>query len=195
MTPEQRRQINEQMVRLARNGHAQSWGELYVLLRPLAVGMAARKVRDPHDVEDVIQTSFLRLHEICHRFRAESNAISFYEHILVNVIRENHARHKRHVAVSPSPGLLGIPEELPSHKESSALTAPEHEAHLAHFWQRFDKAMSSLTPAMQEAVLARLVRGMTSNQAAEESNCSPALVRKRLERALIKLRDGLRRFS
>jgi RNA polymerase sigma factor (sigma-70 family) len=194
MTPEQRRQINEYMARLAHDGHPESWRELYILLRPFAVRMAAQRIKDPHALEDVVQSSFLRLHKVSHRFHERADAVSFYEHILVNVIRENHTRHRRDGAVLLLPDLSGIAEEFPTGQRSGTLTDPEYATYRSHLWERFDKAMENLPPTMQEAVLDRLVEGMTSSQAAGKAKCSSVAIRKRLERALVKLRARLRGF-
>jgi len=180
-----RGRITKLMATLAQAGSTEALRDLYFMLRPFAVAYVRSRTSRTDLVEDIVQESFLRLREISSRYREGADGFSFFYGVLKNVTRE----HLRNSRVAPRTWLADTPasgEDPPSGEGQSQ----EDDGHSA-FSAKLASALANLPPKLAQAVQLRVLEGLSSEDAARRAGCSSVALRKRLSRALRRLRSRL----
>ena len=195
MTTERRRKINELISLVARNKNPEAWQELYLLLRPFAVGFTVKRVQNHEQVEDIVQSSFLRFRQICHRYRVGANGFSFFSGTLRMVIMEQ-LRGAGESGSARAPLSLSYIKagSMPFDRFAGDLSEPEGRLLRTQMDEAFERAVKQLPPAMAEAAELRIARGLNIREAAEMSGCTVPAMRKRLARAVARMRSELAHF-
>ena len=196
MNAERRKKISDLMSRAARGGHLGVWRELYVVLHPFAVCFARKRLSNLEDAEDIAQEAFLRLKNVCYRYRDSADGVAFFGSILNNVVLEHLAKRGKNGSERTPFSLSGVDAaSLPTVPLQKGLSDPEQEAHDVQFRQAFEEAVRRLPPAMREAVELRLIDGLKNAEASKKADCGVPTIKQRLTRALRRLRSELAAFG
>ena len=139
---------------------------------------ALRQVRDPSLAEDVSQAVFLLLAQKSKSFRSGTVLVSWLfratQHVAGRALRSEHRRQRR---------------ELEAAKMNPTITTSESD----HEWERvspiLDEALAALPNKDRDAVLLRFISRKPFSQVGAEIGVSEDAAKKRVSRALARLRE------
>jgi len=167
----------------ARPGRSADWAvtELYALHHRGLVRLAVLLVRDVPTAEDVVQDSFVAMHEGWRRLRNAESALAYLRHAVLNRCRSE----LRHRAVVDK-HLPNPPPDMPS-AEHGALVRLEQSAVVA--------ALRRLSSRQREAIVLRYYADFSEAEVAAAMGISCGAVKSHTARAMAALRTGLGRDS
>ena len=139
---------------------------------------ALRQVRDRSLAEDVSQAVFLLLALKATSFRSGTVVVSWLfrttQHIAAHALRSEYRRQRR---------------ELEAVTMNPQTTSPETEEKWRHIAPVLDDALSALATKDRDAVLLRFISGKPFSQVGAEIGVSEDAAKKRVSRALARLRE------
>ena len=150
-------------------------------LRRWARGRLPAGARDLTDTDDLVQVTLLRALDRVEQFeyRKEGAFLAYLRRILQNRIRDEARR------VARRPDREDLPEELPAAEPSPLEHAIGQEA-----LERYERALASLEPDQQEAVILRIELGRTYPEiSAALGSPSSNAARMKVSRALVRLAE------
>jgi RNA polymerase sigma-70 factor (ECF subfamily) len=167
----ERRALHEAMVRLA-GGDRSAFHPVYAALWPLLRAFAARLMSSEGSAEDAAQSALLKLFENASAFDRERDAVSWALGIVAFECRSRRKTEKRHGQLPPS-------EQLTRDNPEDLVIAQDLE-------RAANEILGTLRPADLEILRAAVLeeRGALG--------LLPATFRKRLQRALARLRVNWR---
>lgn len=143
-------------------------------------------VKDDAEAEDVMQETYTRAFTHLGQFRGEAQLGTWLVRIAVH---EAFARVRRRRRLAPLPVDDAV--EALSMFDRPAPTDPEHEAHNAELRKLLERAIDELPETYRTVFVLREVEGLSTATTAECLGVSEEVVKTRLSRARLKLRDGL----
>jgi RNA polymerase sigma-70 factor (sigma-E family) len=163
----------------ARTGQSAEWAvtELYARHFRALVRTAVLLVRDVPTAEDVVQESFLALHDGWQRLKDPDNALAYLHQAVVNRSRSV-LRHRTVVDKYP----LKVPPDMPS-AEHGALVLLERHAVVT--------ALRDLTERQREAIVLRYYADLSEAEIARAMGISRGAVKSHTSRGMAALRAGL----
>ena len=163
----------------ARTGRNADWAvtELYPLHYRALVRLAVLLVRDIPTAEDVVQDSFVAMHEGWQRLRNADSALAYLRHAVLNRSRSV-LRHRAAV----DKHLPNPPPGMPS-AEYGALVRPEQSAVVA--------ALRRLPGRQREAIVLRHYADLSEAEVAAVMGISRGAVKSHTARAMAALRADL----
>jgi RNA polymerase sigma-70 factor (ECF subfamily) len=172
---------DKELVRRVQKGDLRAFDLLFSRYQYKIVNLVSRFLRDPEDVQDVVQEAFIKAYRALPRFRGESAFYTWLYRIAINTAK-NHL-----VARSRRPPGVDVEVEDAEHFESadalrenadpeSALSRDELEAEI-------HAAIADLPEDLRSAVTLREFDGLSYEQIAEIMDCPVGTVRSRIFRA------------
>jgi RNA polymerase sigma-70 factor (ECF subfamily) len=159
-----------------------AWAELHTNIR----GFVARRVRQPADVDDIVQQVFLRVHQALPTLRDADKLPAWIYQTTRRTIVDYYRAPAQRREVPAGTAIDVVPEEEPGD-----VTADEHEeSALQELARCLDPLMKRLGVADQEAL--RLVEfdGLTQVEAAGRLGLSVSGMKSRVQRARSHLRSA-----
>jgi RNA polymerase sigma-70 factor (ECF subfamily) len=144
-------------------------------------------LRNPDDVEDVMQQAYVNAYRHLHQFEGRSSFSTWMTRI---AMREASARNKKtvaHLHIVPDQGEYTM-NEIP---EPGA--DPETRAVAADLMQHVEAEVAALPETYRSVLLLREVEGLSTEETAACLEISTDLVKTRLHRSRAMLRDALYR--
>ena len=160
------------------------WERLMKLLGPIhqqAVATARRLSRSTHDGDDLYQETLIRAHDKLGGLREESRFRSWFFAVLLSVHRSRVRRPRRESV--PIEDMVDRREE-PVGDDGTVWDEERRRA------ERAARALDTLDPVQQEAVVLHEIEGFSVEEIAEMQHATPSAVKSRLARG----REKLRRF-
>lgn len=143
--------------------------------------------RDLHDTDDLVQVSLTRAFHHLESFesRGQGAFLAYVRQILLNAIRDEIRRSVRH----PQRGELQ--EEIADGRPSALENAVGRDT-----VESYERALASLHPDHQEAVIMRIELDMTYQEIADQlAMPSSEAARKMIGRAVVKLAEHMRELE
>ncbi|MEQ1879911.1 MAG: sigma-70 family RNA polymerase sigma factor [Burkholderiales bacterium] len=171
---------DSELVRLAQTGDAKAFEALVVKYQRRIARHVARYVRHSGDVEDIVQTAFIRAHRGLASFRGESAFFTWLYRIATNVALS-------HLKRAPSEVLLG--DEAPDERAEafepgvSDSADPERTLMAKQIAEAVKRALDRLQPDLAEALMLFEVEGKPYAAIAEMLDIPIGTVRTRIFRA------------
>jgi RNA polymerase sigma-70 factor, ECF subfamily len=159
-----------------------AWAELHTNIR----GFVARRVRQPADVDDIVQQVFLRVHRALPTLRDADKLPAWIYQTTRRTIVDYYRAPAQRREVPAGAAIDVVPEEQPGD-----VTVDEHEeSALQELARCLDPLMKRLGVADQEAL--RLVEfdGLTQVEAAGRLGLSVSGMKSRVQRARLHLRSA-----
>ncbi|HWM86839.1 MAG TPA: RNA polymerase sigma factor [Kofleriaceae bacterium] len=163
-----RRSANELLAALA-DGDRAAFAPLYALLWPVVVGFCRRVLGSESDADDAAQEAMVRLFQRASQFDPARDATTWALTFAVwecRTVRRRRARRRE----------VALPPDGPGSREPDDLAARELEAAAVEL-------LGELRPGDASVIAAAM-----SGESADRAGVAPATYRKRLERALGRLR-------
>lgn len=166
-----------ELVALARAGNEEAFGRLIGRHHRDCLRYARWMLGDPHQAEDAVQETLLRVVRALPRYREEQQFRAWLFQILVNRCRSLRFRWGR---------WLGRHTELAEAEEVASGTGvdqPEFES--------MSRALATLTPPLREAFMLKHGEGFSYEEMAELTGATVPALKMRVKRARDLLRDQL----
>ena len=156
--------------------------------------LVARMVRDPEQVEDIAQETFIRAYRALPQFRGESAFYTWLYRIAVNTAKKTLMDMKRDPVVTESALASRGESNETSSLENELSTDETPEAVLAsrEIAQTVNAAIEALPEDLRQAIVLREIEGLAYEEIASAMNCPIGTVRSRIFRAREAIAQRLR---
>ncbi len=152
--------------------------------------LALKMLSDANDAEDVLQETFIKAYRALPSFEGRSSLSTWLYRIATNEALMILRKRKPQQALLES-DLQDDDEEVGEIQIVDWCCMPEHELMSGETRKFLDKAMEKLSPALKVVFLLRDVQGLSIKETADVLDVTEAVVKTRLLRARLQLRDEL----
>jgi RNA polymerase sigma-70 factor (ECF subfamily) len=176
------RDVDAELVARVQRGDKQAFDLLVLKYQRKIMRLLSRMIRDPSEIEDVAQESFIKAYRALPQFRGESAFYTWLYRIAINTARNWLAQSKRRPSAPPTYES----EEGETFNETDNLTDssnPESEMASRQIAETVNKAMNDLPEDLRNAIVMREIDGMSYEDIAQSMNCPIGTVRSRIFRA------------
>jgi RNA polymerase sigma-70 factor (ECF subfamily) len=172
---------DKELVKRVQKGDRAAFDLLFTRYQHKIFGLVSRFIRDPEEIEDVVQEAFIKAYRALPRFRGDSAFYTWLYRIAINTAK-NHlvARSRRppdvDVDAEDAEFMDGGDSLRESENPENALARDQLEAAI-------DDAIRNLPDDLRSAVTLREFDGLSYEQIAEVMDCPVGTVRSRIFRA------------
>lgn len=185
------REIDQQLVERAQHGDKHAF-ELLVAKYQRKLGrLLSRFIRNPTEVEDVVQEAFIKAYRALPSFRGESAFYTWLYRIGINAAKNYLVSEGRR----PPTTTEFDSEEAEGFEDAEQLrniNTPENELMSKQVAETVNKAMDSLPEELKTAITLREIEGLSYEEIANMMNCPIGTVRSRIFRARETIAERLR---
>ena len=172
---------DRELVRRVQNGERQAFDILFVRYQHKIQRLVSRFLRDPEEIEDVVQESFIKAYRALPRFRGDSAFYTWLYRIAINTSKNFlEAKTRRPPAVdidSKDAEAMDGADQL-RHSEN-----PENVLRQDELKSMIKIAIDELPNELRSAVTLREFDGLSYEQIAEVMECPVGTIRSRIFRA------------
>ena len=185
------REIDQHLVERAQQGDKHAF-ELLVAKYQRRLGrLLSRFIRNPTEVEDVVQEAFIKAYRALPSFRGESAFYTWLYRIGINAAKNYLASESRR----PPTTTEFDSEEAEGFEGAEQLrniNTPENELMSKQIAETVNKAMDGLPEELRTAITLREIEGLSYEEIASMMNCPIGTVRSRIFRARETIAERLR---
>jgi RNA polymerase sigma-70 factor (ECF subfamily) len=183
------REQEQDLLRRIRAGEKSACAECIDLHSPGIYRLALRLVRNEKDAEDLVQETFLQAFNAIQTFEGRSELRTWLYRITYNAAMMRHRGQHPTISVDDaleeSEGAV-IPEQL---KDWCCL--PEHDFQTEEVRIQLEQAIRDIPDTLRAVFVLRELEGISTQDAAETLGVSVEVVKQRLHRARLWLRERL----
>lgn len=165
------------LVREAQGGSRVAFDMLVLKYQRRVERLLSRSVRDPADVADLCQETFLAAYRALPAFRGDSAFYTWLYRIAINAAQRHRSRQRPVESLDDDGGTFGTEAAPSDHATPEALLASRQLA------TGLDEAVAALADDQRRALLLREVDGLSYDEIADLMDCPPGTVRSRIFRA------------
>lgn len=165
------------LVREAQAGSRMAFDMLVLKYQRRIERLLTRSVRNPADVADLCQETFLAAYRALPAFRGESAFYTWIYRIAINAAQRHRSRQRPVESVDDEAGTFGTGAAPSDDATPETLLAGRQLA------RELDEAIQALAEDQRRALLLREVDGLTYDEIADLLACPPGTVRSRIFRA------------
>lgn len=176
------REIDQALVERVQQGDKQAFGLLVSKYQRKLVRLVSRLVRDPAEVEDVVQEAFIKAYRALPGFRGESAFYTWLYRIGINAAKNYLVTRGRR----PPTTTEFDTEEAEIFDEGEQLrdqNTPERILMSKEIGDTVNAAMESLPEELRNAIVLREIDGLSYEEISQVMNCPIGTVRSRIFRA------------
>ncbi|HPR05796.1 MAG TPA: RNA polymerase sigma factor RpoE [Denitromonas sp.] len=185
------RELDQQLVERVQRGDKQAFGLLVSKYQRKLLRLLSRLIRDPAEVEDVAQETFIKAYRALPAFRGESAFYTWLYRIGVNTAKNYLVAQRRR-----APTTTGFnSEEAETFEDGDQLrdiNTPERLMMSRQIGQTVDIAMEALPEELRTAIVLREIEGLSYEEIAGIMECPIGTVRSRIFRAREAIAEKLR---
>jgi len=170
------------LVEQVRAGDKQAFGLLVEKYRRKIVRLISRMVRDPDDMEDVAQDTFIKAYRALPQFRGEAAFYTWLYRIAVNTAK-NHLASRNKALPTVSDQAVNDDDEPDERLVAQEVGTPETELISKQAAMAVNEAVEALPEELRQAIILREMEGLSYEEIAETMNCPIGTVRSRIFRA------------
>ena len=185
------REVDQQLVVRAQHGDQQAFGLLVSKYQRKLARLLSRLIRDPAEVEDVAQETFIKAYRALGNFRGDSAFYTWLYRIGINTAKNYLVSQGRR-----APTRTGIDSEEAENFEGGELlrdnNTPERILLSKQIGETVNSAMEALPDELRTAITLREIEGMSYEDIAKMMDCPIGTVRSRIFRAREAVAEKLR---
>lgn len=185
------REVDQQLVVRAQHGDQQAFGLLVSKYQRKLARLLSRLIRDPAEVEDVAQETFIKAYRALGSFRGDSAFYTWLYRIGINTAKNYLVSQSRR---APTRTEFDS-EEAESFEEGELLrdnNTPERMLLSKQIGETVNSAMEALPEELRTAIMLREIEGMSYEDIAKMMDCPIGTVRSRIFRARESVAEKLR---
>lgn len=174
------RGIDHELVLRAQSGDKRAFELLVAKYQRRVERLLSRLVRDPAEIDDVAQETFIRAYRALPAFRGESAFYTWLYRIAINTAKNYLATRARRPQFALEQGNEESPdvsEQMPDYH------TPETELSNRQIVSTVNEVVESLPEELREAITLREMEGLSYEDIAAIMNCPIGTVRSRIFRA------------
>lgn len=176
------RQIDQELVERAQQGDTKAFEMLVVKYNRRLGRLLSRFIKDEHEVNDVVQESFIKAYRALPNFRGDSAFYTWLYRISINTAKNFLANsNKRPIMSSDIANSDG--EVVDVVEQVADYLTPEAELMNKQILQTVENAVAKLPEDLRRAITLREMEGLSYEEIAEAMNCPIGTVRSRIFRA------------
>lgn len=176
------REVDQQLVVRAQHGDQQAFGLLVSKYQRKLARLLSRLIRDPAEVEDVAQETFIKAYRALGSFRGDSAFYTWLYRIGINTAKNYLVSQGRR---APTRTEFDS-EEAENFEEGDLLrdiNTPERMLFSKEIGETVNAAMEALPDELRTAIVLREIEGMSYEDIAKMMDCPIGTVRSRIFRA------------
>jgi RNA polymerase sigma-70 factor, ECF subfamily len=171
------------VVRQVQAGDVKAFELLVIKYQRRIIRLIARFIRDPAEVEDLAQDSFLRAYRAIGQFRGESAFYTWLYRIAVNTAKKALADNKRDPVITQTDTENEDGETFAHGEQLTDDSTPESEIASRQIVAAVNAAVDDLPEELRQAITLREVEGLSYEEIADLMQCPIGTVRSRIFRA------------
>lgn len=176
------RDVDAELVARVQRGDKRAFDLLVLKYQRKIMRLLSRMIRDPGDVEDVAQESFIKAYRALPQFRGESAFYTWLYRIAINTARNWQVASARR----PSAPNVIETEDGETFSQIDNLTdisTPESLVASRQIVETVNAAINALPDELRTAIVLREIEGMSYEDIAQTMECPIGTVRSRIFRA------------
>ena len=185
------REIDQKLVERAQRGDTQAFGMLVEKYQRKLGRLLSRLIRDPAEVEDVVQESFIKAYRALPNFRGDSAFYTWLYRIGINTAKNYLVAMGRRPQVAADIEIEDA-ENFEDGNELRTMDTPETELMSKEIAQTVNETVASLPEELRTAITLREIEGLSYEEIATLMNCPIGTVRSRIFRARETIAEKLR---
>ena len=185
------REVDQQLVVRAQHGDQQAFGLLVSKYQRKLARLLSRLVRDPAEVEDVAQETFIKAYRALGSFRGDSAFYTWLYRIGINTAKNYLVSQGRRAPTRTDFDS----EEAETFEDGDLLrdiNTPERMLLSKQIGETVNSAMEALPEDLRTAIMLREIEGMSYEDIAKMMDCPIGTVRSRIFRAREAVAEKLR---
>jgi RNA polymerase sigma-70 factor, ECF subfamily len=174
-------EADQQLVERVQKGDKRAFDVLVLKYQHRIYSLVTRFIRDPDEVQDVVQEAFIKAYRALPGFRGESAFFTWLYRIAINTAKNYLVSRARR------PPGADVDIEDAEHLESAGalrdLAGPENQLMTEQLRAVIDRAIRALPEDLRTALTLREFEGLSYEEIAEVMRCPVGTVRSRIFRA------------
>ncbi len=176
------RELDQALVERVQRGDKQAFGLLVAKYQRKLARLLSRLIRDPAEVEDVAQETFIKAYRALPSFRGDAAFYTWLYRIGVNAAK-NYLMTQGRRAPTSTDFNNEEAENFDSGEQLRDMNTPEHLLATRQIGDTVNQAMDALPEELRTAIMLRELDGLSYEEIAEVMGCPIGTVRSRIFRA------------
>ncbi|HLS43401.1 MAG TPA: RNA polymerase sigma factor RpoE [Paenalcaligenes sp.] len=176
------RDVDADLVERVQRGDKRAFDLLVLKYQRRIMRLLTRMVRNPSEIEDVAQETFIKAYRALPQFRGDSAFYTWLYRIAINTARNWQASsNRRPTSLNNYEGEDG--ETFDPIDNLTDISTPESEMVSRQVVEAVNEAINSLPDELRTAIILREIEGMSYEDIAATMDCPIGTVRSRIFRA------------
>ena len=186
------REIDQQLVEQVQRGDKRAFDLLVIKYQRRLARLLSRFIRDPAEVEDITQETFIKAYRALPSFRGDSAFYTWLYRIGVNTAKNFLVSQGRKLPATVNGFGTEEAENFEGADQLREVNTPESELMGKQVAQTVNQALEALPEELRTAIILREIEGLRYEEIADIMNCPIGTVRSRIFRAREAVADKLR---